>query len=225
MMNNTQIVIAAYNEEKAIPYVINDLYNHGYHNIIVVDDCSRDKTAEVAEKTGATVLRHIINLGQGAALKTGIDYAVSKGAEIIVTFDADGQHMAKDIPKLVHAIERGYDAALGSRFLGKAENIGIIRKIFLKGGAVIFRLFYNVKVTDSHNGLRALSRRAAKKINMTCNRMEHASEIIEELGKKKIRYREVPVTIRYTDYSMKKGQSTWNGFRILFKMVIKFLGG
>lgn len=217
--NDIYIVIAAYNEEKSISKVIKDLHKHNYYNIIVVDDFSQDNTIKVAENLGVIVLKHIINRGQGAALRTGIEYALGKGAKVIITFDADGQHLAKDIEKLVEVIEEGYDVALGNRFIGEAINITFLKKIILKGGAFLMQLFYGVKVTDSHNGFRAFSRKAANMIKITQDRMEHASEIIEEIGKYKLKYKEVPVTIIYYE----KGQSIFNSINILIKMLIKLI--
>ena len=217
------VIIAAYNEEKSIAKVIKDLHNHNYKNVIVVDDGSKDRTAEIAKRAGATVLKHIINRGQGAALKTGIDYALGKGADIVVTFDADGQHLASEIKNLVKPVKEGkVDAALGSRFLRKIK-MPFIRRVFLKGGAFIFLIMYGIKLTDSHNGFRVLSRKALQKMELKTDGMEHASEIVEEIAKKKIRYKEIPVTILYTDYSKARGQSDWNAFRIFFRMVIKKL--
>lgn len=216
------IVIPAYNEEKKIVEVIKGLKENGYNNIVIIDDGSKDKTYQNAVSQDVSVLHHVINRGQGAALKTGIDYALSKGADIIVTFDADGQHRAEDISKLIKPIEDGkVSVALGNRFLGKDSNTPFIRKTFLKGGAFLFRCFYGVKVNDSHNGFRALSRFAAERINLCSDGMEHASEIIEEVGKRKLKYCEVPVNIRYTDYSLKHGQNNLAAFKILFKMLIK----
>jgi polyprenyl-phospho-N-acetylgalactosaminyl synthase len=218
----TYIVIPAYNEEGKIGEVIQGLIKQRYANIVVVDDGSTDRTAMASSK--ATVLRHAINRGQGAALKTGIDYALSVGADIIVTFDADGQHHPEDIPALIAPImKRKADIALGSRFIRKGSNPPLLRKLALKGGALVFRLLYGARLSDSHNGLRALSRRAASVIRITCDDMTHASEIIEEIKLNKLKYVEVPVKITYTEYSLKKGQSTLNGARILFKMVFKKL--
>ncbi len=223
-MKKLFVVIPAYNEEKSISYVIKDLKKSNYNNIIVVDDGSKDKTFDIAEREKVKVLKHIINLGQGAALKTAIDYAIDKGAEIIVTFDADGQHRVQDIGKMIKPVmKREFDIVLGSRFLKKNRNTPFIRKVFLKGGAIIIFLMYGIRLTDSHNGLRAMSRKAAQKIEITSNGMEHASEILEQIKKKRLKYKEVPVNIRYTDYSIKRGQSTLNSFKILFKMIIKWL--
>ncbi len=217
---NLWVVIAAYNEEKKIFEVVSNLKKDSYKNIIVVDDGSKDKTFEQASVSKAKVLRHIINRGQGAALKTGIDFALENKADIIVTFDADGQHRVEDIPKLVQPIlNNRVDVTLGSRFLNNDSNVPLIRKVFLKGGALIFRLFYGIKLTDSHNGFRALSRVAAQKINITQDRMEHASEIVEEITKQKLSYVEIPVNIKYTDYSLQHGQKNSNAFKILFKMI------
>lgn len=221
---NTWIVIPAFNEENKIVEVINSLKKEGYSKIVVVDDGSKDNTLKNAKSTGVEVLHHIINRGQGAALKTGIDYALDQGAEIIITFDSDGQHRPEDIVRMIKPLEeRKVDIVLGSRFLNSSSNVPPIRKMFLKAGALIFRIFYGVKLTDSHNGLRALSRKAAQKILLTQDRMEHASQIIEEMSRNKLKYVEVPVTIKYTEYSLQKGQRTSNAFKILFKMVINKL--
>jgi len=219
---STWIAIAAYNEEKCISGVIKNLFSRSYRNIVAVDDGSSDHTAVSAKKAGAHVIKHYTNQGQGAALRTGINYALKQGADYIITFDADGQHSVEDIPALLAPVTSGkYDVALGSRFLkGSNTKMPFSKRIILKGGAFLMFMFYNVKVTDSHNGFRALSRRAAQKINITCNRMEHASEIIDEIGRHKLKYKEVPVTIKYTEYSKRKGQSCFNAFRILYKMIV-----
>jgi len=217
---NLWVVIAAYNEEKKIAQVISSLKEHKYENIIVVDDGSKDKTNIIAANAGAIVLKHSINRGQGAALKTGMDYAVQNNANIIVTFDADGQHNANEIKRLVEPVEKGEcEAALGSRFLEKTSNVSWHRKIMLKGGAMIVWLFYGIKLTDSHNGFRALTRDAVIKLDLQADRMAHASEILEQIAKKNIKYKEIPVTITYTDYSLEKGQSSFAAFGILWNMI------
>ena len=115
------------------------------------------------------------------------------------------------------------DISLGSRFLDKDSNTPFIRKLFLKGGALSFLLLYGVRLTDSHNGFRAMNRKAARRIKIECDDMAHASEIIDEIGRHRLKYVEVPVTIHYSDYSLSKGQSTLNGFRILARMLINKL--
>ncbi len=223
MGNKTFIIIPAYNEEKSIANVVKELKQNNYKNIIVIDDGSEDNTFKEAKKGNITVLKHILNRGQGAALKTGIDYALSNGADIIVTYDADGQHSPDDIKDIIKPIKnKKADITLGSRFL-KKNKIPFIRKLFLKGGAFIIFLMYGIKLTDSHNGFRAMSRKAAEKIEIKSDSMEHASEILEEIKKKRLKYKEIPVTIRYTDYSIKGGQKTLNSFKILFKMIFRWL--
>jgi len=216
------IVIAAYNEKDSIARVIDDLHKHGYKNIIVVDDGSKDNTTQIAERKKVMVLQHILNRGQGAALKTGIDYAVQQGADIIITFDADGQHQAKEIKNLIKPVTSGKaEVALGSRFLKDDSNIPFMRKLLLKGSVLIQRFFYGINLTDAHNGFRALSRKAAQKIEITADRMAHASQIIDEISKKKIRYTEVPVTILYTQYSLKKGTGSFSqALKVLWRMIV-----
>jgi polyprenyl-phospho-N-acetylgalactosaminyl synthase len=218
------IVIPAYNEEEKIFQVVKSLKNEGFPNVIVVDDGSSDKTSEKAKLAEATVLRHITNQGQGAALQTGMDWALDQGANVVVTFDADGQHQPGDIKDLVEPVMNNkVDVALGSRFLDKKSNVPIIRKLFLKAGTILLLVMYNIKLTDCHNGLRAFSSKALSKFKITQNGMEHASEIVEKIAKHKISYVEVPVTIRYSEYSLKKGQKTSNAFKILTKMALKKL--
>jgi len=212
------IVIPAFNEEKAIGGVISEILTAGYSNIIVVDDCSEDNTYTVVLKFPVYLLRHAINRGQGAALQTGIDFALQNDADIIVTFDSDGQHSVSDIIKLIIPVAQGkVDAALGSRFLDNTTNTPFIRKMFLKGGVILMLLMYRLKLTDCHNGIRAFSEYSARTITITSDRMEHASEILEKIAKRKIKYAEIPVTIKYTKHSFQQGQRTRNAFNILSK--------
>jgi glycosyltransferase involved in cell wall biosynthesis len=129
---NLWVICAAYNEATTIGGVVADL-RHAGHQVVVVDDGSRDGTRHIAAAAGATVVAHPVNLGQGAALQTGIDYALSRGAYILVTFDADGQHRVADIPRLLDALRReGADFALGSRFLGQTYNLPTLRESGLR---------------------------------------------------------------------------------------------
>lgn len=219
----TIVVIPAFNEEKVIGGIIDELKKYHYHDIIVVDDSSDDDTADVAEKSGAIVLRHLINRGQGAALKTGIIYALQGGADIIVTFDADGQHQVADIEKLIKPILEGKaGVVLGSRFLNNASvNIPSFRKFILKLATIFTRITSKLNVTDTHNGLRAFSREAIKKIEIRQDRMAHASEILDEVHRNKLSYMEVPVVINYNEYSVSKGQSSMAFGKIILKY---FLG-
>jgi len=224
MKDKIFIVIAAYNEEKNLPKVVESLKNAGYNNIIAVDDGSADNTCKAAQKSGAIALRHTLNRGQGAALKTGMDYALQQDAEIIVTFDADGQHRIEDLPAMINPVANGMvDITLGSRFLRKTK-VPFKRKILLKGSVWVIWLFYGLKMTDAHNGFRVMSRNAAKKIKITCNRMAHASEIVDEIRKNRLTYKEIPITIKYTKETLKKGHGSYFGaVKILFKMVSRKL--
>ena len=218
------IVVAAYNEEKRITKVIRNLIKHKYNNIVVVDDCSKDKTYEVASKTKAIVLRHIINLGQGAALRTGMDFALKKGADIIIHFDGDGQHLASEIPALIKPLSKGYEITIGSRFLDDRTKMPLTRKIILKGSVLVLRIFYGLKVTDAHNGFRALSRKAAESIEIRCDKMAHASEIISEIQKKKLKFKEVPVKIIYNEDVIAKGHGGFiQALKVFFSMILQKL--
>ncbi|MBN2142365.1 glycosyltransferase family 2 protein [Candidatus Woesearchaeota archaeon] len=219
-------VIPAYNEARSISKVVKGLKKAGYKDIVVVDDCSRDRTFQEAKRERIFVLRHIINRGQGAAIRTGMDFALKQGADVIVHFDSDGQHRVEDLPAMVRPVLDGeVDVTLGSRFLKKTK-MPLARRILLKGSVLIQWMFYGVWLSDAHNGFRVLSRKAAQRINITSDRMEHASEIVEEIVKKRISYREVPVVIKYTSYSQAKGTASFLGaLRILGKMIFKKLIG
>ena len=228
-MNQTSsdiwITIPAYNEASSIKAVIEDLRSNGYSNILVVDDGSRDETSKIASEAGATVLRHLINRGQGAALRTGISFLAEQyQPKVIVTFDADGQHMASDIQRLIIPIlEQTHDVVLGSRFLGKGVAIPSMRKFMLRCGVIFTNLISRIQLTDTHNGLRALGKNAYTRIEIQHRGMEHASEIIDEISRHKLRYTECPVNIVYSDYSLQKGQKTSNFIRIAIKIILQKL--
>lgn len=215
------IVIPAYNEESSIERVISEVLGR-YPHVVVVDDGSSDATSLAARRCGAIVLRHIVNRGQGAALQTGVEFALSRGAQCIVTFDADGQHRVEDIDALVGPIQRGEcDIVLGSRFLNSfLSNIPRGRRLLLRLGVLFTRIVNRMKVTDTHNGLRAFSRRAAECIDLHLDRMAHASELLDQVRQSGLTYREVPVQIRYTGYSLGKGQSARGAFRIVLHYIL-----
>jgi len=214
------VVIPAFNEGPVIGEVVMAV-RALYHNVIVVDDCSGDDTGVKALEAGATVLRHPVNLGQGAALQTGIRYALGHGAGYIVTFDADGQHRPEDISVLLDMqVKTGADVVLGSRFLGHTENIPRLRRMLLQLAIIFTRVTSGVKLTDTHNGLRLLTRRAAERIRIRQDRMAHASEIIDQIGALGLTVIEAPVTIVYTEYSLRKGQRLGNAFNILIELFV-----
>jgi glycosyltransferase involved in cell wall biosynthesis len=214
------VLIAAYNEGGRLGATLQGLCRL-YDNVVVVDDGSTDDTAAVALTHPVWLLRHLVNLGQGAALQTAIAFALERGAEILVTFDADGQHCPEDIAVLVEPVHEGRaDVVLGSRFVGQAVGIPWGRRLVLRFGVLFTRLFSHIRVTDTHNGLRAFSRHAAKQIHITHDRMAHASEILDEIRAHRLRFEEVPVTIHYTSGTLAKGQSSWNALKIVGQLLL-----
>lgn len=216
------VVIPAYNEAQVIKDVLSELLScHPSYQVVVVDDGSCDETARIAGGLPVHVLSHPVNLGQGAALATGIEYALRQKADIVVTFDADGQMSPHDISPIVdEVLNKGVDAALGSRFLtASPAGMSITKRAVLKLGTFLTRLSTGLSVTDAHNGMRAFRAEALRKIGITQNRMAHASEILAEIARNKLPHREVPVTIRYTKYSKSKGQSIFNSINILVELL------
>lgn len=214
------VVIPAFNEAKVISKVINEVKEQ-VNEVVVVDDGSIDNTAEVATNAGAKVARHFLNRGQGAALQTGISFALNSGADIIVTFDADGQHVAGEIEQVVKPLLLGeVDVVLGSRFLNSTNKIPFSRRMLLKLATLFTRFYTGLKVTDVHNGFRAFSRKAAELIQIKQDGMAHASEIVEEIKRHNLKFKEVGVTIKYTYYSLEKGQKLTNAFKIVWDLIL-----
>ncbi|MCX6811164.1 MAG: glycosyltransferase family 2 protein [Candidatus Berkelbacteria bacterium] len=214
----TFVVIAAFNEEKKIQKILHDVRRY-CQNIIVVDDGSEDKTFNLIRKCRVVSLRHLFNRGQGAALKTGIDLALNNGAEIIITFDADGQMSPKEIPRIVKPILDGKaDVVLGSRFLDIRSNIPFSRKLILKMAIFFTKITTGLELTDSHNGFRAMTAEVAKRIDLQQDRMAHASEILNEVAKKKFKIMEIPVTVKYSEYSLNKGQKASGFLKIILDL-------
>ena len=202
------VVVPAYNEAGAIGEVLNGLHEY-LPRVVVVDDGSSDRTGEIALESGAAVVRHAINLGQGAALQTGIDYALARNAARVCTFDADGQHDPDSIAALYAALtSSGADVALGSRFLGSTPQM-----------PALTRLQTGLRLTDAHNGLRLFTRAAAERICIRQPGMAHASEILAAIAHERLHYVEVPTRVNYTAYSIAKGQSVTNSVKILFDLV------
>lgn len=231
----TFIIIPAYNEEKNIGQVANEAKQYG--QVVVVDDGSSDDTYKAVKKLGAVRLRHVVNRGQGASLKTGIDYALEQGAEIIVTIDSDGQHLTAEIPKLIEPILRGEaEIVLGSRFLStdsqglktddnglrinaaRTLNIPWTKKwLILKPAVLVEKMFTGLKLSDVHQGFRAMNRVAAEKIQITQDRMAHATEIVSEIKRHCLRHKEVPTSVIYKKY----GQGLRGGAKILKDLIFR----
>lgn len=220
--SNIFIIIPVYNEAAVIAQTIHNVLQAGY-NVIVVDDGSTDGTPDIIRKFPVHCIFHPVNIGQGAALQTGMDFARMRQATAVVHFDADGQHKPDDIEQLLSPVLSGEcDVAVGSRFLKKDKtNIPLSRKVFLRMARYINWMVTGILLSDAHNGLRALNSHALETIYITENRMAHASEIVWLIKKHGLRYKEVPVTIEYTAYSMQKGQSLWNSINIIFDILFK----
>jgi glycosyltransferase involved in cell wall biosynthesis len=213
------VVMPCFDEADVLASVVADLLPLGC-SVVVVDDGSAVPAARQITDPTVRVVRHCVNLGQGAALQTGFDFALEHGAEYLVTFDSDGQHMPSEIESLVEPLRNGTaEVALGTRFAmgGAALNISRKRAAVLKLATILSRTTTGLNITDTHNGFRAFTRAAASRIRITQNRMAHASQILEEIARSRMRYVEVPVTIRYTQYSQNKGQKLANGFNILWE--------
>ncbi|MFM9877851.1 MAG: glycosyltransferase family 2 protein [Rhodoglobus sp.] len=221
-MARTWVIIPMFNEATVIESVLHDLKPHFPH-VVCVDDGSSDNSIELALGAGAHVIRHPINLGQGASLQTGMDFALRDPLMTdIVTFDADGQHQVADAIGMVELLrERSLDIVIGSRFLDDRTELGRAKKVVLRVAAFYTRVSTGMALTDAHNGLRALDRGLVERIQLTQNRMAHASELIEQVGELKATWAEYPTHIVYTDYSKAKGQSLLNSINILVELLFK----
>lgn len=219
-LERTFVVIPAYNEATVLGDVVAGVCAV-FPNVVVVNDGSSDETLAVLRDLPAKIITHPVNLGQGAALQTGIKYALERGAEYVISFDADDQHRVEDALAALREVQTGgCDAACGSRFLGSAIGIPRMRKLILRAAVCFSNLTTKTKLTDAHNGLRALSRKAASVLDISQNGMAHASEITSQLAKNGMIIHEVPVQINYTEYSRAKGQSSLNAINILIDLVV-----
>ena len=215
------MVIPSYNEGAALRDVVASVLACGYE-AVVVDDGSEVPAARQLDGLKCHCLRHALNLGQGAALQTGMDFARRHGADAVVHFDADGQHDAADIPRFLAELAGGADVVLGSRFLRVADIAAIPRgrRLMLRLARFVNGVFTGLWLTDAHNGFRALNRKALAVIDLHENRMAHATEILSQIRKHRLTFREIPVTIRYSDYSRAKGQKWTNSLNILLDLLL-----
>jgi polyprenyl-phospho-N-acetylgalactosaminyl synthase len=220
--SNCCIIIAAYNESENIENVLAELSETDY-KVIIVDDGSTDNTASLIEKKQNYFLNHQINCGQGAALQTGIEFARSNSdIEIFITMDADGQHQVKDIEKLIYPIQSGQaDVVFGSRFLDKRTKMSFLRRLVLKAAVKFSKLSTGLPLSDAHNGFRAFSKNVIFEINIRRDGMSHATELVEIVASKNLKYQEAPVEILYPKFKYKRGQSLWNSINILSDLFFK----
>lgn len=216
---DTWVVIPLFNEAPVVGKVIADV-KAAFTNVVCVDDASSDDSAQVAAAAGAVVVQHAMNLGQGAALQTGITYALRHGAQYLVTFDADGQHRVKDAVAMVDLARReDLGFVFGSRFLGTRSDTGWLKRLVLRFAAWFTAKSTGLRVSDAHNGLRVLRADAARAVRLRQDRMAHASEIVLQLARTNLPWKEHPVRVLYTDYSRRKGQSLWNSVNILIDLL------
>jgi glycosyltransferase involved in cell wall biosynthesis len=212
------IVVPAFNEASVIGDVIADIRSV-FEHVVCVDDGSRDSTADIALRAGAHVVRHPVNLGQGAAIQTGVEYARSRpGAQVFATFDADGQHRVKDVIRMIDRLTAdNIDIVIGSRFAEPGvSRTPLVKRIVLRTAVLLSRRTRKLGLSDAHNGLRVFNRRVADALNITMSGMSHASEFIAMAYENHWQIAEEPVEILYTDYSKSKGQPLLNGVNILF---------
>lgn len=218
---STYIVVPAYNEEKTISVVLDDLLRYfRAEEIVVVNDGSRDRTAEIARSKNVHVLTHLVNRGLGGALGTGIKYSLRRGARLILTFDADGQHLVSDALRVMKPVAEGKaDFAVGSRLKGDTSQMPFVKRFGNFVLDAITAVFARKYVSDSQSGLRCFNRECASKITITCDRYAVSSEIIIEVSKNGCRIVEVPIKAVYTEYSMKKGTNILEGVKIALNLL------
>lgn len=221
--DDVYVVVPAKDEERYIDILIDRLDHLGFVNIVVINDNSQDETALIArERENVVVLDHSINLGAGAATQTGIAYAVSNGANIIVTIDADLQHNPDDLIKLINVLRKdNCDLVIGSRFLQK-NDIPNSRIFFNKIANVVSWFLTGTYLSDSQSGLKAFNHTLARHLDLKYDGFEFCMEIIKEAKSNKLKIKEIPVFVSYTPETMNKGQGLWSGIRIISKLMSPF---
>ncbi|MCW2716024.1 MAG: glycosyl transferase family 2 [Frankiales bacterium] len=218
----TCIVIPAYNEAGVLTQVLEQVLEE-FPFVVCVDDGSSDDTAARVAQTKAWLVQHPINLGQGAALQTGISYGLlDPTIRSFVTFDADGQHQVADVRRMLDRLDRGdVDIVFGSRFLDERTSMSRLKRLVLKLAVAYTNRTSGVQLSDAHNGLRVFDRRVAEALDIRQNGMAHASEIVSTVAQRGFRYAEEPVHVLYTEYSRSKGQSVLNSVNIVFDLVFR----
>lgn len=218
---DTVVLVPMYNEAEVVGSVITELLTC-FSNVVVIDDGSTDDSAEIARACGVRVIQHSVNLGQGAALATGLEYALTAtGASFVVTFDADAQHDVGDALTMIGILRStGVQVVLGSRFLSPTGDLPPGRRALLRAAVAWTRRTTGLNVTDAHNGLRAFTRKAAAYMVLRQRGMAHSSELLHLIANSRLDYTECPVTVAYTDYSRAKGQRGINAVNILFDLAL-----
>ncbi|SMG14725.1 Glycosyl transferase family 2 [Corynebacterium pollutisoli] len=217
--SDTWLIVPCYNEATVIREVLSHA-RETFPNIVAVNDGSADNSAQEIHTAGAHLVNHPVNLGQGASIQTGVEYARSQpGAQYFVTFDADGQHQVKDVVRMIARLrEEPVDIIVGTRFgrpRAEGDQVPWIKRVVLKTVVLLSPTTRKLGLTDAHNGLRVFNKKVADEMNIRMNGMSHASELVSMIAEQKWRVAEEPVDILYTEYSMSKGQSLINGVNIL----------
>lgn len=220
-MNGVCVIVPVYNEAGTVASTVSDLRRE-FPFVLCVDDGSTDGSGAMATAAGAVVIRHAINLGQGAALQTGFTYVLRHtDARFVITFDADGQHLVPDARCMLDIARRTeVDVVLASRFTGSTIDMPVARRLILRMATAFTRWSAGLEVSDTHNGLRVLNRRAVETIRLEMPRMAYASELLNAIVPNGLRYAEVPATVRYTEYSRAKGQRNSNSVNILYDLIV-----
>lgn len=223
IIENLYVIVPAFNEENSIVSVINDLQKY-FKNIVVVDDGSTDSTTDLVTEMEVLLIRKELNEGQGAAIRTGLNFCIERDVPFMATFDSDGQHSAIDLYHMYEfLIENDLDVVLGSRFLGKALGISSFKYGILKLAVIVEKVLYGIEKTDAHNGLRVLNYNAALNLDLSANRMSHGSIIISSIVKNKLKFKEFPVTIKYDIVDRPHKQKAVNAIFIFLKLLfLKF---
>lgn len=223
------VIIPAYNESRAVAEVVkgvrSEFANLPYElEVVVVDDHSTDNTAQEAEKSGAKIIRHVLNTGAGGATATGLIYADREGYDLAVTMDADGQHLAEDVARGVEELQKkGLDLLIGSRLID-SEGMSTIKVFGNKGLSLLTNLFFGINSTDSQSGLRVYGKRAIRELRWKSAGFEFCSEMLWRAKQLGFKVDEYPIKAVYTDYSRAKGQNNWNGVNIVKSLLLRRLG-
>jgi glycosyltransferase involved in cell wall biosynthesis len=216
------IVVPAFNEATVVADVIADVRSV-FDHVVCVDDGSADDTGAIALRAGAHVVRHPVNLGQGAAIQTGVEYARRRpGAEVFVTFDGDGQHRVKDVVAMANRLGAGdVDVVIGTRFGAGVTRPPPLKRLVLRTAARLSPRGRRLKLTDTNNGLRVFNKTVADGLDITMSGMSHATEFVMLIDENRWRVTEEPVEVLYTDYSKSKGQPLLNGVNIIFDGLLR----
>lgn len=222
-MQGVYVIVPVFNEAPVLASVLSELARYlPLSQVVVVNDGSHDGSGEIAQAQGCHVVHHRRNRGLGAALQTGMALSRDLGAQVLVTFDGDGQHRASDIAALVAPVQSGAaDMVIGSRFLSSQEGMPPHRRVFNQLGNLVTWLFHGAWVSDSQSGLRAFSRDAAMRMQIRANHMDVSSEFISQAHQRSLRVHEVPIVPVYTSYSLSKGQSFVGGVQTFLKIALR----